>query len=647
MPPVSWTVAFDRKAPTFRHVEYDAYKAQRKGMPPELAMQLPLLKEALEAMNIPILEIDGFEGDDIIGTVAKRAENEGLDTLIITGDRDALQLATKKTKILITKKGISEFELYDEDEIIQKYGFTPQQFIDYKGLMGDPSDNIPGLPGVGEKTAHKLILAFGSINELLANVDKVESEKLRNNIRENAQIALLSRRLAEIETNVPIATDFEAFRVTEPDYDRLIALYKKLEFKSLLKKLESARPTMIPIAAEPGAEVPKLRPSAATRTEPTTIRTKEGMATATGRIKQGSPVAVKVFNDHNHKDYPVIHGISVLSEAGSYYFDGEIEGLAALFRTWLCTADIRIVGHQLQDDYYALFSGDETDERPHTGFDTAIAEYLLNTERSKYELKALTSEYLQRDFLELEDMSESGGQVAFFDDEEPEFAEYGAQWCAAVLDLVDPLSEKLKDEELESVYFDIELPLIFVLASIELQGFSIDRQELLDAGKRLSLQIEEISLRIYALAGQEFNINSPKQLGEILFEKLGLPSGKKNKTGFSTNADILEKLHGHHEIIDLILEFRTLSKLNSTYVEGLLPLIHTDGKIHAHLQQTVTATGRISCTEPNLQNIPIKQELAGCSEKPLFRKAVSIFWSAPIIRRSNFVFSRTCRRILI
>lgn len=607
--PTSLTVAFDRKAPTFRHVEYDAYKAQRKGMPPELAMQLPLLKEVLEAMNIPILEMDGFEGDDIIGTVAKRAENEGLDTFIITGDRDALQLATKRTKIIITKKGISEFELYDEDEIIQKYGFTPQQFIDYKGLMGDPSDNIPGLPGVGEKTAHKLILEFGSINELLANVDKVESEKLRNNIRDNAQIALLSRRLAEIEINVPIETDFKSFRVTEPDYDKLTALYKKLEFKSLLKKLESGRPAIPSDAAEPGNSVLRMQIPAAARPELTAIRTKEGLATIIDRIKPRSMVAIKVFNDHNHKDYPVIEGISMLTVDGSYYFSGDIDGLAKRFRTWLCTADIRIAGHQLQDDYYALFSGSESDDRPHTSFDTAIAEYLLNTDRSKYELKTLVSEYLERDFLGLDDMSENGGQVAFFDDDEPELAEYGAQWCAAVFDLIAPLSVRLKEEELETVFFDIELPLIFVLASIELQGFSIDRQELLDTGKRLSLQIEEISLRIYGLAGQEFNINSPKQLGDILFEKLELPSGKKNKTGYSTNADILEKLRGRHEIIDLILEFRTLSKLNSTYVEGLLPLIHTDGKIHAHLQQTVTATGRISCTEPNLQNIPIKQEL--------------------------------------
>ncbi|MDD2484063.1 MAG: DNA polymerase I [Eubacteriales bacterium] len=597
-------VTFDRKAPTFRHVEYTEYKAQRKGMPPELAMQLPLLKEALEAMNVSMLEIDGFEADDIIGTVARRAEEQGMSTLIITGDRDALQLASKKTRILITKKGISEFELYDEDEIFEKYGFSPNQFIDYKGLMGDASDNIPGLPGVGEKTAHKLILSFGSVENLLAKVDEVDSEKLREKIRDNAQIALLSRRLAEIDTNVPIETDFSAFRTEEPDYDKLIEIYEKLEFKSLLKKLDQHK------REEKTAREPVRTPfESMSRPEPVRYFSWDQFEAVANKVARESIVAIKVFSDHNHKDRPTIEGVSLLFGDASCYLDGSIPELPKRLFSWFRDFDLKLAGHQLQEDFYALLCGDGIDYRPNTAFDCGVAQYLLAPERSNYTLASLSLEYLKTNFIPLEELAQNGGQLALFEKQDPGYAKFGAQSCATVLDLIAPLSELLKEEELERVFYEVELPLIFVLASIELAGFAIDRQELLTTGKSLSGQIEEISKQIFALSGQEFNINSPKQLGEILFEKLGLQAGKKNKTGYSTNAEILEKLRGDHEIIDLILQFRTLSKLNSTYVEGLLPLIHKDGKIHPHFQQTVTATGRISCTEPNLQNIPIKQEL--------------------------------------
>jgi len=603
----SLVVTFDRKAPTFRHEEYTGYKAQRKGMPPELAMQLPLLKEVLAAMNICMLEIDGFEADDIIGTIARRAEEKGLSTLIITGDRDALQLATKKTRILITKKGISEFEMYDEDEIHEKYGFSPAQFVDFKGLMGDPSDNIPGLPGVGEKTAQKLIHTFGSIQNLLENTEQIEGEKLRTKVEENAQLALLSRRLAEIHTDVPIETDFDAFQTREPNYEELIRLYQKLEFKSFLKKIEPEKFSRAKTSGDNNTECSPGR--SLDRGEPACISSFSEFEKQTENMPPGTTVAIKVFSDHNHRDVPSLEGISVVFESSSYYLDGAISGLSGLLLSWFEKHEVKIAGHQLQEDYYVLYSVQEKAYCPFTAFDTAVAQYLLTPERSKYLLADLVGEYLQLDFLPLSELAQNGGQLALFEQADPGYSKFGAQWCGAVLDLILPLSGKIREQELEQVAYDLEFPLIYVLASMELWGVAVDRKELNAIGGDLKERIEEISKEIYVLAGEEFNINSPKQLGEILFEKLGLKKGKKNKTGYSTNADILEKLRGEHEIIDLILEFRTISKLNSTYVEGLLPLIHKDGKVHPHYQQTVTATGRISCTEPNLQNIPIKQEL--------------------------------------
>lgn len=583
------TVAFDLKAPTFRHLEYKDYKAGRKKMPPELAMQMPLLKDVLRAMNIKLLEEEGFEADDIIGTVAREAEEQGLEPLIITGDRDALQLATDITKVLITKKGISQFELYDKQAMIDKYGFTPTQFIDFKGLMGDTSDNIPGIPGVGEKTAQKLILEYGSMDNLLANTDKITAKKLREKIEENIQLAVMSKRLATINTYVPLELSFDEFKVEEPDYNALIDIYTKLEFNSFLKKLDSS-------AVKEAAEQQMLSVE-----DMKTVRITE--AAMLKELDLSQPVSMKVLGDHNHRAKPEIYGICLLAGNTFAYTDGS---MAEAFTAFLNETKPEFTGHDLKDDYYMLMNYGLTECR--TAFDTAVGQYVLDSGRSNYELKTLAYEYFHETIESEKELMEQTDQVDLFSDPSEIYCAFGQKWCTAVKSLVPVLKEKIAETGAEKVLYDVELPLIEVMASMEYEGVSVDQQELVSLGEIITAKVAEITDMIYQFAGETFNINSPVQLGPILFEKLGLPAGKKTKRGYSTSAEVLENIIDKHPIVPLILEYRTLTKLNGTYIEGLLPLIGADDKIHAHFNQTVTTTGRISCTEPNLQNIPIRQE---------------------------------------
>ena len=342
--PEYMAIAFDMKAPTFRHKEYDAYKAGRKKMPPELAMQIPLLKDVLSAMNIKQLELEGFEADDIIGTVAKAAEEEGLEPYIITGDKDELQLATDTVKVIITKKGVSEFEIYDRQAMIDKYGFTPSQFIDFKGLMGDQSDNIPGIPGVGEKTATKLILEFGSVENIIENYEEIKQKGLRTKIEENAQLAVMSKRLATINVNVPLDTDFDEFLIREPDYDRLIELYRKLEFNKFLKKLKVS--DTADGAAEPEADRVYMDTSSYERILVDSDSTLEDMTL-------DGVAVIKVFGDGSHLSNPVIDGIAVINSGRYYYFDcRRMDGVY----DWLAGQDISFAGHDLKNDYFMLMS---------------------------------------------------------------------------------------------------------------------------------------------------------------------------------------------------------------------------------------------------------------------------------------------------
>ncbi len=580
-------VAWDRKSPTFRHESYAEYKAGRKKMPPELAMELPLMKEILSAMSISNLEIDGYEADDIIGTVAKAAEREGLDVLIISGDKDELQLASKNIKVLITKKGISEFDLYDYDKMLERYSLTPEQFIDLKGLMGDQSDNIPGIPGVGEKTGIKLLEQFGSIDEMLKRTDEITNKKLREKVEENAQLALMSRKLAEIYTSVPIEFEVDDFAIEEQDTDKLIELYVKLEFNSFLKKLKvgetnstlkTAEYEFIKIAAD--EDIKKL-----------------------STLKENGEAFLRVVSDHSHTAKPLIYSLYICSDEKVFDLSGSDELIRAAVSE-LYAKKIKLCGHDIIEDAYVLkFYGLTEFE---AGFDTAVADYVLDPSKSNYTLKRLALEYLHTEIDDTNDVN--GKQLDLLGEAENDEHTFTKSYFSVLTSLKDILKKKLKENNLEELYYNIELPLIRVLAGMEYNGFTVEKESIRSFGKELQEEIEALSKDIFAAAGEEFNINSPSQLGNILFEKLGLPAFKKTKTGYSTNAEVLERLRSKHEIVDMILRYRTITKLKSTYVDGLIPLISSDSKIRAHFKQTVTATGRLSCTEPNLQNIPIRNE---------------------------------------
>lgn len=586
------TVAFDLKTPTFRHLEYDQYKAGRKAMPPELVMQMPLLKDVLHAMNIKTLEMEGFEADDIIGTVAREGEEQGLCPMIITGDKDALQLATDKTQILITKKGISEFELFDHEKMLERYELTPQQFIDLKGLMGDSSDNIPGIPGVGEKTGITLLKQFGSVENLIVHTEEISKPALRKKVEENVQLAVMSKRLATINRYVPIEISFNEMKIAEPDYDQLIKLYTKLEFNSFLKKLSDKKTKT------------ELTPQKVPDVKMHILRNETDLED--WKLQGNCGMFLKVFSDFNHVQQPDITGIFLMGNCDAWYINCD-EMSAKMAVSALNRQKLSLWGHDIKDDLYALtmfgFSQYEV------VYDTAIAEYVLDVARNNYNLKSLAFERLHVEMKDAEDYITGSGQLDMFTDKTEKYASYGAI-CGGVASQLRKLQEKeLTEKGLERVFYEAELPLIEVLADMEAEGVRADKKFLDDFGTDIQEKIQVLEQQIYEYAGTTFNINSPYQLGDILFETLGLPAGKKTKRGYSTSADILEKIRDKHPIVDSVLEYRNLTKLKSTYVEGMKPLIGGDGKIRAHFQQTVTTTGRISCTEPNLQNIPIRQEL--------------------------------------
>lgn len=586
-------VAFDMKAPTFRHEEYTEYKAGRKKMPPELAMEIPLLKDVLDAMKIKRFEIEGYEADDIIGTVAVKAEAAGLEPIIFTGDKDQLQLATDLTKIVYTKRGVSDFNIYTYKSFSDEYGFEPLKLIDFKGLSGDSSDNIPGVPGVGPKTATKLIKQFGTVEEIIEHVDEITPAGLKKKIEDNAMQAMMSKRLATIFTEVPMDFEIEDCKAREPDYDCLINIYTKLEFNKFLSSM----------SIKSGNLETELKPELSKKKEDiklTVIDTPQMPKLANKQC------VIKVFGDGNHVGAPLLQGVSVLSGDECFYIRLDKDEVRDAFVDWFSKQDLTLSGHDLIDDYFMLMSiGVENLKTEH---DTAVAQYVIDSGRSTYTLEALSNEYLHMSMESFEEADASGTQMDLFGDYINKTGEYGMEYCLAVCNIAEIQKEKIVEEDLMQVLEKVELPLIEVMASMEHEGFRVNREYLRDFGKKLSDEIDSTADAIYEMAGEKFNINSPLQLGNILFEKLELPHGKKTKRGYSTNAEVLDKIYDMHDIVPAVLEYRTLTKLKSTYIDGLIPLIGDDGKIHAHFRQTVTATGRISCTEPNLQNIPIKQE---------------------------------------
>ncbi len=601
-------VTFDKKAPTFRHEQYTQYKANRKPMPDDLASQFPILKEILAAMNIKMIEKEGFEADDLIGTIARISEEEGLKPLIITGDKDALQLVSDKTEVLITKTGISKFEIYDENEMLKKYGLTPLQFIDLKALMGDKSDNIPGVAGIGEKTGIKLLVDYGSLENLLNSLDELTG-KTKERLEENKSTALMSQKLATIHRFVPLDIHISDFSIKQPDYKKLKEIYTKLEFKAFMKKL--------PADSQSEHTEDKAFELVRKTRNYVKLENKEEIGNFLGEINDF--VYIHCFSDENHKALPTVYGIGIMSTNKVGYMD--CQGNLSLLYDLIEILNIKntpLKGHFLSNCYYVflsyIYSFEELRNRLNisngsyfnSAGDSAVTGYVLNPNLNKYDLKNV---YFDTFNVELDMKAfDISGQISLLDVTNIYF-----EVCSYIADVLDPLFEnheqKIKDEKLENIYFQIELPLIEVMASMSAHGFRVKRHILEEIGSALEKELATLTENIHTLAGENFNINSTQQLGTILFEKLKLKSSKKTKTGYSTSADILEKIKNSHPIIPLILKYRTLSKINNTYVEGLLPLISTDEKIHASFQQASTSTGRISCTEPNLQNIPIREEI--------------------------------------
>ena len=585
------TVAFDVKAPTFRHEMFKEYKGTRKPMPEELREQVPVMKEVLQAMGIRIIEQAGYEADDLLGTIAKRAEAEGIDVSLVSGDRDLLQIATDRIRIRIpkTKGGRTEIENYYAADVEAKYQVNPVQFIDLKALMGDTADNIPGVPKVGEKTATDLMVQFGSLDGIYEHIDEVTKKSVKESLIQNKDLAYLSRELATIKLDSPLTYTLEEARVGNFFNEASYILFKKLEFKNLLNKFEK------------GVSNEEISAS---------FHLVENLA-------EVEALFTRVLSD---KDRQI--GLKVVKEAGRH---GELLGVALhlqeegsflVLKQGFLTEDylkekIALLGAQCRiatadiKSEYAYLQAQDTDRF----FDVILAAYLLNPLKNDYTVEDIANEYLN---LMLPAKGQAFGRLSFKDalNEKPEdFLKYCCFEAYVCAQAAVCLQQKLEETQMDRLMREIEMPLTLVLFSMEEEGIRVNPEALKDYGEALSGKITELEQEIYSEAGCEFNINSPKQLGEILFEKMGLPGGKKTKTGYSTAADVLEKLSGEYPVVKHILEYRGLTKLKSTYADGLAAYIEDENRIHSTFNQTITATGRISSTEPNLQNIPIRMEL--------------------------------------
>lgn len=583
-------VAFDKSKATFRHEQFKDYKAHRAGMPDQLAAQLPVAKELLRAYRIPIYEIEGYEADDVLGTMASRAAASGLEVRIVTGDRDAFQLIDDRVKILITVKGISEIELFDAEALKAKYGLTPAQMVDLKGLMGDTSDNIPGVPGVGEKTALKLLHQFGSLEEVLAHANEAGGPKLCENLATYADQARLSRQLATIDRAVPIDIDLEECRMEEPDHPRLLELLRELEFRGLIKRFGLEEKVWDEKTVARAAEALTFRLTVVDA--PRALRELEATCRQAGgfayQLVEADSGDLFQATDPRYQLYIGLEDGQAFRIPDAAWQGEERTILAGLLEEpAVDKASLSSKPDRLSLRRQGLGLEGVT-------FDATLAAYLLDPTRSSYRVEDLAREHLG---LELPPLA----------GDDPERLATGVVTLAR---LRRPMLAALQNQGLERLYREIELPLAAVLADMEWHGIHVNVQRLEEMGERLGERIEELTAEIYHLAGQEFNINSTKQLGEILFEKLGLPVQKRTKSGYSTDAEVLEALAPGYEIAARLLEYRQVTKLKSTYIDGLRPLVNPDtGRVHTTFQQTVTATGRLSSTEPNLQNIPIREEL--------------------------------------
>ena len=600
------TVAFDRSEPTFRHQMFDAYKGTRKPMLQELREQVPVMKEVLQAMGIKIVEMPGYEADDLLGTIAGMAEVQGMDVSIISGDRDLLQLATEKVKIRIpkTKRTGTEIEDYYAADVVERYQVTPKEFIDVKALMGDSSDNIPGVPGIGEKTATNLIVAYKSIENAYAHLEEITPKRAKTNLEEHYDMAQMSKTLATIEVHAPIEFDLEAAKLTDLYTPEAYVYMKRLEFKNMLTRF-----------SDDMSQQNDLEQYFHVYHELDEIQNFFDGFTA-------KEAAVSFFEDAG-----IVYGLVVAENSqnvayltcGGFVTEGYLEEQAQK----LCDGLDSLVTSDLK----GLLKHVRVAEAKHCT-DTTIAAYLLNPLKNEYTYDDLAKDILGQMVPSQVDLL-GKLKIKKAADEKPEALEllacYQAYTCIYAK---DQLLEQLEEHGMKKLYEEIEMPLVFVLADMEKEGIRAEKAELEAYGAQLTGRISELETSIYEKAGETFNINSPKQLGVILFEKLQMPNGKKTKTGYSTAADVLERLAPDYPIVSEILEYRQLTKLKSTYADGLALCIASDGRIHSTFNQTITATGRISSTEPNLQNIPIRMELGRLIRKVFVPKEGYVFIDA-------------------
>ena len=606
-------VAFDLKAPTKRHLMYEAYKGTRHAMPEELVAQMPMIKEVLTAMNITIIEKEGYEADDILGTLAKRAEKEGIATTILSGDRDTFQLASKMITIRIprTKAGKTEEDDFDEAKILETYGVSPLGMIEVKGLMGDKSDNIPGVPGVGEKTALGLVKKYGTIENLYKAIDAGtadEKGKLRERLEENKDSAFLSKTLGTIDIDSPIEKDIQELKIQEWNKSKVLEEFKTLRFKKYIDRFK-----LNEIQAEECEQknIEDLFSKKDINSEIEISELKEKLLE--------SKKLIYYFECEDTKESILnkkIKNIFVFCSGISYKIENKyLKELKEIFEN----KDIKKIGYKMKADYILLKEQDIELNNLH--FDVEVAGYLLDSSIGKYSLESLAEKYLKIDLNILINANEKKEvQLNLFEttnEQNNEVEHYLKVY--AISELFQNTEKKLIEDNLKKLFDEIEMPIEQVLAEMQFNGMLLSKQELLNYGEVLKTSLTELTNSIYELCGEEFNINSPKQLGKVLFEDLKLTAVKKTKSGYSTDVDTLEKIKWEHPVIEKILEYRQTAKLYSTYVEGLLPYINDKtGRIHSYFHQTVTATGRLSSTDPNLQNIPTRFE-AGRKLREIFK----------------------------
>ncbi|MBE1554417.1 DNA polymerase I [Sporosarcina limicola] len=577
--PTHILVAWDAGKTTFRHKTYGEYKGGRQKTPSELSEQFPYLRKLLDAYNIPQYELDNYEADDIIGTLSKISDAAGSEVVIISGDKDLTQLASNNTTVFITRKGITDMEKYTPEHIMEKYGIEPLRIIDMKGLMGDASDNIPGVPGVGEKTALKLLIEYGSVENVYKSIDNITAKKLKENLTVNEAQAFMSKELATIEVNAPITVSVDDLAYTGPDMDKVTSIYQELKFRTLLEKIApQAEEVLQDIDVTVIAELKE------------------------SQLSEEMAIHIEMM-DENYLTADIL-GISIANELSNFYIPFAIAKESTVLRKWLQDSSNK----KYTSDSKAAFAslaryGIETDGFE---FDLLLATYIVNPSTTYTDVASITREFGNADVRQDEAVYGKGAKKALPD--QSIVAEHATRKAQAIWELRPIIEQKLQENDQYNLYHELELPLAKILGQMESTGVKTDRETLQVIGTELTAKLAKLEADIYDIAGEKFNINSPKQLGVLLFEKIGLTPIKKTKTGYSTAADVLEKLESEHEIISHILNYRQLGKLNSTYIEGLLKEIHEDGKIHTRFQQALTTTGRLSSINPNLQNIPVRLE---------------------------------------